>query len=61
MVYIGTQATVVFMMTLIQGSGPPSSIMPGIDRFVGITGGLAALLAVSLLLWPDEAKPSPER
>jgi len=28
----------------------------GVDRFVGITGGLAILLIVSLLLWPREAE-----
>jgi uncharacterized membrane protein YccC len=52
--YIGTQATVVFIMTLVQGWGPPNSLMPGIDRFAGITIGLVVLLIVSLLIWPSE-------
>ena len=54
--YVGTQAAFVFIVTLIQGSAPPDSIMPGVDRFVGITGGLAILMIVSLLLWPSEAE-----
>jgi len=54
--YVGTQAAFVFIVTLIQGSAPPDSIMPGLDRFVGITGGLAILMIVSLLLWPTEAE-----
>ena len=28
--------------------------MPGVDRFVGITGGLAILLVISLVLWPSD-------
>jgi uncharacterized membrane protein YccC len=50
--YVGTQATFVFIVTLVQGFGPPTSIWPGVDRFGGMTGGLAILLVVSLLLWP---------
>ena len=48
--YVGTQAAFVFIVTMIQGSRPPDSIMPGIDRFAGITGGLGILLIVSMLL-----------
>jgi len=44
----------VFVITMIQGAAPPTSIMPGIDRFAGITGGLGILLIVSLLLWPSD-------
>ena len=47
--YVGTQGTVVFMMTLVQGFGPPESILAGIERFAGITGGLAITLVVSVL------------
>ena len=54
--YVGTQAAFVFIVTLIQGAGPPDSIMPGVDRFAGITGGLGILLVVSLLLWPSDAE-----
>jgi hypothetical protein len=33
----------------VQGFGPPESILAGIERFAGITGGLAIMLAVSVL------------
>ena len=59
--YVGTQAAFVFIVTLIQGAAPPASIMPGIDRFAGITGGLAILLIVSLLLWPSDAEQAEAR
>jgi hypothetical protein len=54
--YVGTQAAFVFIITLVQGAAPPDSIMPGVDRFVGVTGGLSILLIVSLLLWPSDAE-----
>jgi uncharacterized membrane protein YccC len=57
--YAGTQATVVYIMTLVQDVGPPISLLPGIERFVGITGGITVLLIVSLVLWPAPAgKPA---
>jgi uncharacterized membrane protein YccC len=51
--YVGTQGAVVFIVTLMQGWGPPTSILPGVERFAGITGGLLILLAVSLLAAPS--------
>ena len=48
--YVGTQAAVVFLMTLVQGESPPSSILPGLDRFVGITLGVGTLLLVATLV-----------
>ena len=53
--YVGTQGAVVFILTLVQGSGPPNSIIQGIDRLAGITGGLLILLAVSLLTAPSRS------
>jgi uncharacterized membrane protein YccC len=50
--YVGTQAAFVFIITLVQGFGPPTNIWPGVDRLGGMTGGLAILFVVSLLLWP---------
>jgi uncharacterized membrane protein YccC len=50
--YVGIQAGVVFIITLVQGSGPPESILPGIDRFVGIVLGLLMLSAAMFLLGP---------
>jgi uncharacterized membrane protein YccC len=52
--YVGTQAAFAFIVTLIQGAGPPDSIMPGVDRFAGIVGGLAILMVISLVLWPTD-------
>jgi uncharacterized membrane protein YccC len=45
--YIGTQACIAYLVTVVQGEGPPESIMPGINRFAGITLGIAALLIVT--------------
>ncbi len=55
--YVGTQGAVVFILTLVQGAGPPESILPGIERFAGVIGGLLILLVVSLLLAPS-AEPA---
>jgi|FEC22Drversion2_1045045.scaffolds.fasta_scaffold00651_7 uncharacterized membrane protein YccC len=52
--YVGTQAAFAFIVTLIQGARPPDSIMPGVDRFAGIVGGLAILMIISLVLWPTD-------
>ena len=52
--YIGTQAAMVLIITLVQAWGPPSSIMPGIDRLAGMIGGLCILTVVSLIFWPDK-------
>lgn len=52
--YAGTQSGFVFIVTMLQGAAPPTSILPGVDRFAGITGGLAILLVISLLLWPSD-------
>jgi uncharacterized membrane protein YccC len=54
--YVGIQGTVVFIMTLVQGSGPPTSIMPGINRFAGIICGLTLLLVISWLIWPSRRR-----
>jgi uncharacterized membrane protein YccC len=51
--YVGTQGAVVFIMTMVQGSGPPSSIIPGFERLAGITGGLFIVMTVALLLAPS--------
>ena len=50
--YVGTQAAVVFILMLVQGDGPPASIMPALDRFAGITIGMTTLFVVCLLLEP---------
>ncbi len=50
--YVGIQAAMVFISTMVQGNGPPTSILPGIERLTGIVGGLLILLAVSLVSAP---------
>ena len=50
--YVGIQAAVAFIVTMVQGRGPPESLLPGLERFAGITGGLLVLMVVSLALWP---------
>jgi hypothetical protein len=44
----------VFVTTLVQGSGPPESILPGIDRFAGISLGLLMLLVAMFLIGPPQ-------
>jgi uncharacterized membrane protein YccC len=53
--YVGTQAAVVYIVTLVQGEGPPLSILPGIDRFAGIVFGVVTLLLLTALLRPVTA------
>jgi len=59
--YVGTQATFAFIVTLIQGASPPDSILPGVERFAGIVGGLAILMIVSLVLWPTDEELAEQR
>jgi len=56
--YIGTQAVLVLIMTLVQGWGPPDSILPGIARFGGMIAALGVLMVVSLIFWPEPPKPA---
>lgn len=58
--YVGTQFAFVFVVTMVQGLAPPDSIMPGVDRFAGVTGGLGILMVVSLLLWPSDQELAKE-
>ena len=48
--YVGIQGSMAFLLTLVQGTGPPDSILPGIDRLAGIFCGLAILVVVTMLL-----------
>jgi uncharacterized membrane protein YccC len=52
MTYVGMQSGLVLVMTLVQGEGPPASIMPGINRLTGIVLGVSVLGLVSVLLQP---------
>ena len=48
--YIGTQAMFAYLMSMVQGQGPPDSISPGFERLVGVMGGLSILFVVTLIL-----------
>ena len=50
MSYIGMQAMFSYLMSLVQGQGAPESISPGLERLVGVLGGLSVLLVVTLAL-----------
>ena len=63
--YVGTQAGLAFLLSMIQGQGPPLSPIPGVDRFAGIMAGLSVLLvitmAMSLFRPVPAASPAPAR
>ncbi len=48
--YIGTQAMFSYLMSMVQGQGPPTTISPGLERLVGVMGGLTILFIVTLVL-----------
>jgi len=50
--YVGTQGAVAFIITWVQGNGPPTSIVPGVERFAGIAGGLVILSLVLAVITP---------
>jgi uncharacterized membrane protein YccC len=52
--YVGTQAVVAFIVTLAQDFGPPQSVLPGVDRFAAMLGGLGILWVLSLIFWPAD-------
>ena len=57
--YIGMQFGFVFVLTLVQGFGPPTSIWIGVDRLAGIIGAVLLLFLVSFVLWETEP-PAPK-
>jgi uncharacterized membrane protein YccC len=48
--YVGTQAMFAYMMSMVQGQGPPDTISPGFERLVGVMSGLSVLFVVTLIL-----------
>jgi uncharacterized membrane protein YccC len=48
--YIGTQACLAFLLSMIQDQGPPLSPIPGLDRFAGIMAGLSVLLVITMVI-----------
>ena len=57
--YIGTQAGFAFLLSMIQDQGPPTSPIPGIDRFAGIMAGLAVLLIITMVMSLFRLTPLP--
>jgi hypothetical protein len=39
-----------YLMSMVQGQGPPDTISPGFERLVGVMGGLSILFVVTLIL-----------
>jgi hypothetical protein len=39
-----------YLMSMVQGQGPPDSISPGLERLVGVMAGLSVLFVVTLIL-----------
>ena len=52
---VGTQAAVAFILTVVQGGGPPLSLEPGVDRAAGMLGALVMLFGGNLLFGPPRA------
>src|ERR1700719_2691694 len=48
--YVGTQVYLAFLLSMIQGQGPPLSPTPGLDRFAGIMAGLSLLLVITMVV-----------
>jgi uncharacterized membrane protein YccC len=48
--YIGTQAMFAYLMSMVQGQGPPDTISPGFERLIGVMAGLSILFIVTLVL-----------
>jgi uncharacterized membrane protein YccC len=59
--YVGTQAEIAFLLSMIQGQGPPLSPTPGLDRFAGIMAGLSLLLVITMMvsLFRLTSQPAP--
>ena len=60
--YIGTQAMFAYLMSMVQGQGPPETIAPGFERLIGVMGGLSILFVVTLVLSlipPPRPSPAP--
>ncbi len=56
--YAGIQAALAFIIVLVQGEGPPVSLIPALNRLAGIVLGLLILLGVSFVVRPAEEAPA---
>jgi uncharacterized membrane protein YccC len=50
--YMGHQAGVAVILSMVEGLGPSTSILPAIDRIIGIFGGIVLVTVFQLLLAP---------
>lgn len=50
--YMGHQAGVAVILAMVEGLGPSTSILPAIDRLVGIFGGIVLVTVFQVLLAP---------
>jgi uncharacterized membrane protein YccC len=57
--YVGTQAGLAFLLSTVQGQGPPLSPIPGIDRLAGIIAGLSVLLVITMIISLFRLTPAP--
>jgi uncharacterized membrane protein YgaE (UPF0421/DUF939 family) len=57
--YVGNQAGLAFLLSMIQGQGPPLSPTPGLDRFAGIMAGLVVLLIITMVVSLFRLTPQP--
>jgi hypothetical protein len=59
--YVGIQAEIAFLLSMIQGQAPPLSPTPGLDRFAGIMVGLSVLLVITMVvsLFRLTSQPAP--
>lgn len=57
--YVGTQGALGFIITMVTGPGPPSSIEPIVDRLAGMLSGVVLLLLVVTMLRPVLARLLP--
>jgi multidrug resistance protein MdtO len=53
--YIGLQIALAFDLGFLQGYGPPDSIDPIRDRFIGIVLGICIVTTVFAVIWPESA------
>ncbi len=61
--YVGTQAGIVFVMSLVQGLAPSTDLNTGVERLAGMIVGVTVLFLVSLMIWPESGdlrNPKPE-
>ncbi len=53
--YVGLQIALAFDLGVLKDYGPPTSIDPLRDRFIGIILGVCIISAVFALVWPESA------